>query len=258
MKRTLTFSFLFLFSIIFSSSVPFNESPLKIKKVVIDAGHGGKDPGTSGKNSKEKDVALGMALELGAIIKKNLPEVEVIYTRKTDVFVELEERANIANEAQADLFISIHCNAAENTRAFGTETYVMGMHKSDDNLSVAMRENASILMEDNHQKYNFDPYSIISYIKVANHQSAHQIESLKFATKVEKQFGERVKRTSRGVRQSGFLVLWQTSMPSVLIEIGFLSNLKEESYLLSKKGKTMVASGIFRAFKEYKNEAEQH
>lgn len=256
-KKILTLSFFLLFAFVFSSAIPLTESPLKIKKVVIDAGHGGKDPGTSGKHSKEKDVALAMALELGAIIKKNLPDVEVIYTRKTDIFVELEERANIANNAQADLFISIHCNAAKNTKAFGTETYVMGTHKSDDNLSVAMRENASILMEDNHQKYNFDPYSIISYIKIANYQSAHQTESLKFATKVESQFEKRVKRTSRGVRQSGFLVLWQTSMPSVLIEIGFLSNAKEETYLLSKEGKKLVASGIFRAFKEYKNETEQ-
>lgn len=230
----------------------------QLKTVVIDAGHGGKDPGTSGRYTKEKDIALKIALKTGELIKKNFPEVNVVYTREDDIFVELEERSAIANRVNADLFISIHCNASDNHSAYGTETYIMGMHKNDDNLDVAMRENAAILKEENYQeRYDaFNPRSVISYIRLANYQSAFQTYSADFARKVEEQFKHRVKRVSRGVKQSGFLVLWQTSMPSVLIEAGFLSNPNEERYLRSDLGQTYIASGIYRAFKAYKKELE--
>ncbi|WP_375559296.1 N-acetylmuramoyl-L-alanine amidase [Bernardetia sp. OM2101] len=223
--------------------------------VVIDAGHGGKDPGCSGSKTKEKDVALAVALKVGNYIKENMKDVKVVYTRDSDVFVELDERTAIANRNKADLFISVHCNAAKNKAVLGAETYTIGMHKTDGNLDVAMRENAVILKEENHkEKYQFDPYSIISYIKMSNFQSANQTKSIDFATKVQKQFEERVNRENRGVKQSGFLVLWKTAMPAALIEIGFLTNTKEEGYLKTDNGQTYIASGIYRAFKEYKNE----
>ncbi len=205
--------------------------------------------------SKEKDIALSVALKLGNYIKENMKEVKVIYTRDSDVFVELDERTIIANRNKADLFISVHCNAADNKAVFGSETYTIGMHKTDGNLDVAMRENAVILKEDNHkEKYQFDPYSIISYIKMSNFQSNNQTKSIDFANKVQKQFEERVNRENRGVKQSGFLVLWKTAMPAALIEIGFLTNANEENYLKTDDGQSYIASGIYRAFKEYKNE----
>ena len=223
--------------------------------VVIDAGHGGKDPGCLGSKAKEKDVALSVALKVGNYIKENMKEVKIIYTRDSDVFVELDERTAIANRNKADLFISVHCNAADNKAVFGSETYTIGMHKTEGNLDVAMRENAVILKEENHkEKYQFDPYSIISYIKMSNFQSANQTKSIDFATKVQKQFQERVNRENRGVKQSGFLVLWKTAMPAALIEIGFLTNPTEQEYLKTENGQTYIASGIYRAFKEYKNE----
>ncbi len=223
--------------------------------VVIDAGHGGKDPGCLGSKAKEKDVALAVALKVGGYIKENLKDVKVVYTRSTDVFVELDERTAIANRNKADLFISIHCNSAKNKNVLGAETYTIGMHKTDGNLTVAMRENAVILEEKNHkEKYKFDPYSIISYIKMSNFQSANQTKSIDFATKVQRQFEKRVNRQNRGVKQSGFLVLWKTTMPAALIEIGFLTNLKEQNYLKTDNGQSYIASGIYRAFKEYKNE----
>jgi N-acetylmuramoyl-L-alanine amidase len=228
----------------------------KTLTVVIDAGHGGKDPGALGKKAYEKDVTLAVALKVGKLIEENCPDVKVIYTRQTDVFVELNERSEIANRNKADLFISIHCNASKNKASEGAETYTLGMHKTQDNLDVAMRENASILKETNHQaKYQqFDPYNVVSYIRLSNFQSSYQEQSLDLAAKIQKQFAERVKRKDRGVKQSGFLVLWKTAMPSVLIEIGFISNLQEEAYLTSEEGQNYIASGIYRAFKEYKDE----
>ena len=223
--------------------------------VVIDAGHGGKDPGCLGSKAKEKDVALAVALKLGNHIKENMKEVKVVYTRSSDIFVELDERTLVANRNKADLFISIHCNSAKNKEVLGAETYTIGMHKTDGNLDVAMRENAVILKEENHkEKYQFDPYSIISYIKMSNFQSANQTKSIDFATKVQKQYEERVNRQNRGVKQSGFLVLWKTSMPAALIEIGFLTNATEQDYLKTDDGQNYIASGIYRAFKEYKSE----
>ena len=228
----------------------------KVRTVVIDAGHGGKDVGCNGKHSQEADVALSLALQVGKLIQQNLPDVKVIYTRKTDTFVELIDRAGLANKNRADLFISIHCNSGPSS-AFGTETYCMGLHTSDGNLKVAKRENAVILEEENYQeKYNgFDPNSPQSHIMFALYQSAYIDNSLRFAQKVEEQFKSKG-RHSRGVKQAGLLVLWKSAMPSALIEVGFLTNASEEKYLNDKSGQSYMASGIYKAFKEYKHELE--
>ncbi len=229
-----------------------------VKRVVIDAGHGGHDSGTLGRSSKEKDVALKIALELGQIMNEYLPDVEIIYTRKTDKFLDLKERARIANRENADLFISVHCNAAANRSVFGTETFVMGLSKVAGNFEVAKRENAVILLEDNYEeKYEgFDPSKEESYILFNMYQKAFLRNSLSLAANIENQFSTRVGRKSRGVKQGPFWVLWDTSMPSVLIETGFLSNQTEENYLNSEKGRVYIASGIFRAIRDYKNELE--
>lgn len=256
--RNIGISVLFLAITLLNSSSTTIDSDFKLDVVVIDAGHGGKDTGTIGKKAKEKDVALRIALLLGGYIEKNLPGVKVIYTRKDDRFLELEERAAIANKARADLFICIHANANKNSKAHGTETYVMGLHKDEGNLEVAMRENSVILQEDNHEERyeGFDPKSTESYILMSISQSAYLEGSLSFAGKVESQFKGRAGRVSRGVKQAGFWVLWRTTMPSVLIETGFLSNGDEEQFLASENGQELIASGIYRAFKEYKAEVE--
>jgi N-acetylmuramoyl-L-alanine amidase len=230
----------------------------KVRTVVIDAGHGGKDPGTLGKITREKDVVLKIALKTGKYIEANLPDVDVLYTRKTDKYVEFKDRADVANKNKADLFISVHANSIVGTNAYGTETFVMGLHKDNSNFEVAKRENSVILMDENYkEKYEgFDPNSPESYILFSLNQSAYQENSLKFAQKVEDQFKNRVGRSSRGVKQAGFLVLWMTTTPSVLIETGFLSNSKEEVFLASENGQDLIASGIYRAFKEYKTEIE--
>ena len=225
---------------------------------MIDPGHGGKDPGTMGKKSKEKDVALKISLKLGAYIEKNFPDVKVIYTRKDDKYVALDERADIANRNKAQLFICIHANSVPGAPAHGTETFVMGLHKDKGNFEVAKRENSVILMDENYQQRyeGFDPKSPESYILFTLSQSAYHESSLRFAQKVENQFKTKAGRVSRGVKQAGFIVLWKTAMPSVLIETGFLSQSKEESFLLSDEGQDLIASGIYRAFKEYKTEIE--
>jgi N-acetylmuramoyl-L-alanine amidase len=230
----------------------------KVDVVVIDAGHGGHDNGTHGKLLKEKDVALNIALKVGSYIEKNIPGVKVIYTRRDDRYLALDERADIANRSKADLFICIHANANPNTKAFGTETFVMGLHKDEGNLAIAQRENSVILMDENYEERyeGFNPSSPESYILFTLIQSAYQESSLKFAQKVEGQFKERVGRLSRGVKQAGFVVLWRTTMPSVLIETGFLTNSTEEKFLAGDEGQELIASGIYRAFKEYKNEVE--
>lgn len=252
--------FVACFSILFLLA-SFNTAGLKeykVKTIVIDAGHGGKDPGTQGSMSVEKDIALAIALELGRIINKHLSDVEVIYTRKDDTFISLDNRANIANKNDADVFISIHCNADPQKRAHGTETYVMGPHKTRNNLKVAKRENAVILMEEDYEENyeGFDPNSPASHILFALYQSAYIGNSLQLAGNIETQFRERVGRHSRGVKQAGFIVLWKTSMPSVLVEIGFISDKNEERFLNDELGQTYIASGIFRAFRDYKEEME--
>lgn len=259
MKNIIIISSFSLIILILSGAFsPVGISKNKVTKVVIDAGHGGKDAGTSGIFSKEKDIALSIALELGEIIKKNMSDVEIIYTRKDNSFIELHDRARIANKNGADLFISIHCNSAPNKRIKGTETYVMGLHTSQSNLEVAKRENSVVLLEDSYEERyeGFDPNAPESHILFSLYQNAYLGNSLVLADKIENQFRKRVGRTSRGVKQAGFLVLWKTSMPSVLVEVGFLSNSEEERFLNDKLGKTYIASGIFRAFREYKEDIE--
>ena len=230
----------------------------KIQTVVIDAGHGGKDPGALGKSCKEKDINLSVALKLGAYIQENMPNVKVVYTRKKDVFVELNERAAIANRNDADVFISIHCNSAGNTSVNGAETFVMGESKNEANLNVAKAENAAILLEDNAgETYdNFDPNSTEAYILFSLSQSLYQNQSLQLADKVQQQLVTKVERHDRGVQQAGFLVLWKTSMPSILVELGFLSNANEEKFLNSERGQTQMALALYRAFNEYKQAYE--
>ena len=256
--RNIGLSVLLLAITLLNSSSTTVGPEFKVDVVVIDAGHGGKDTGTLGKKSKEKDIALKIALRVGSYIEKNIPGVKVIYTRKDDRFLELEDRAEIANKAKADLFICIHANSNHNAKAFGTETFVMGLHKDEGNLEVAMRENSVILQEDNfEEKYEgFDPKSTESYILISLTQSVHLENSLSFASKVEKQFKGKAGRNSRGVKQAGFVVLWRTAMPSVLVETGFLSNGNEEQFLLSENGQELISSGIYRAFKDYKTEVE--
>lgn len=229
-----------------------------LKTIVIDAGHGGKDPGCLGKNHYEKDIALSIALEFGQLVERLLPDIKIIYTRKTDVFVPLIERAKIANKAGADLFISIHCNANLKKDRVGTETYVMGVNSSKSNLSVAMRENAVIMKEANYRKNykGFDPTSSVSHILLSNMQNIHQTNSLLLASKIEKHFYKATKRHSRGVKQSGFWVLAQTGMPSILVETGFLTTPSEEKYLSSEAGQTYIASSLYRALRDYKRELE--
>ena len=225
----------------------------KLKKVVIDAGHGGHDSGCHGSSAYEKHVALAVSLKLGKLIEHYFPDVEVVYTRKTDVFVELHRRAQIANENQADLFICIHCNSGPKT-AYGAETFVMGLHKTDDNLNVARRENAVILQEDNYEKKydGFDPNSPEAHIIFSLYQNAYLFQSLFFAEKLQQQFKQNAKRHDRGVKQAGFLVLYRTTMPAVLIETGFLTNNDEEQYLKSAEGQNQMAHSILNAFQQYK------
>lgn len=258
MKNILAMSF-FSLLLVFGS---FNYTGVKddtIRKIVIDAGHGGIDPGTSGKYTKEKDIALSIALETGKIINEYMPDIEVIYTREDDSFPTLFQRSDIANKNNADLFISIHCNNAPwSTNVHGTETYVMGLQNFDRNFEVAKRENSVILLEENYeQNYEgFDPKSPESYILFSLTQSAYQERSIALATKIEDQFRTRVGRKSRGVKQSSLYVLWSSAMPSILIETGFLSNPKEERDLNDKLQQTYIASGIYRAFRDYKKESE--
>jgi N-acetylmuramoyl-L-alanine amidase len=241
-----------------NSSTSLRRSDFKVETLVIDAGHGGHDPGTHGVSSKEKDIALKVALQVGEYIKEYLPDVEVIYTRDSDNFIELEQRANIANKNQADVFMSIHVNAISKSSVYGTETYVMGAYKTEGNFEVAKRENSVILYEDGYEeKYEgFDPNSPESQILFSLSQSAYIENSLYLASKIEEQFDKRAGRYSRGVKQAGFWVLWRTSMPSVLIEIGYLTNPKEEKELNSSTVQSNISSGIFRAFRDYKNEIE--
>jgi len=230
----------------------------KINLVVIDAGHGGHDPGAIGSKLKEKDVVLALALKLGKLIESNFSDVKVIYTRKTDEFIELYRRAQIANENHADLFISLHCNSAKSKESYGTETWVMGLSKSKSNLEVAKKENAAILLEDNYSKSydGFNPNSPEANIIFSLFQNAYLDQSLDMAAKVQKHFRSNIKTIDRGVKQEGFLVLYKTTMPAILIENGFVSNIKEEEFLGTDKGKNEIAHSIFDAFKEYKFKIE--
>ena len=249
---SLTLFFLFIVFSGFTNSVAgINDQKKRV--IVIDAGHGGKDPGALGAISREKDINLAIALKTGDYIERNIKNVIVIYTRKDDSTVELYDRPKIANKANADLFISIHTNSTSSKKVMGAETWIMGHAKDQANLEVAMNENAVMLLEDDYStKYEgFDPKSSESYIMFTLTQKVFQDQSTDLATKIQQQFRERVNRNDRDVKQAGFWVLYKTKMPSVLVETGFITNPTEEKYLNSKEGQDYLASSIFRACKEY-------
>lgn len=249
----------------FTSFVPNHRGPklaeLGVLRVVLDAGHGGTDPGNLGTGrykSTEKDIALEVALKVGDYIERAYEDVDVIYTRKDDHFVRLKDRTTIANKAQADLFISIHCNSAANKDAHGTETFVMSMTKVKANLELAKKENSSILLEENYEQVyeGFDPKSPESLIARSIAQSVFLDQSLTLSAFIQNQYRDRVSRRDRGVKQAPYWVISFTTMPSVLTELGFLTNSAEEDFLNSDNGKVYMASAIYRAFKEYKAAVE--
>lgn len=279
-----------LIIVIFCSFHTHKDDPKrKVRIIVIDPGHGGKDPGCNGVSCKEKEVALAVSLKLGKLIEENIKDVKVIFTRKTDVFVELEDRAKIANDNNADLFISIHCNAAgkpvmvkdkktgkmrpktfknskgklivvetANPEPFGSETYVMGLKNEAGKMKVAQRENSAMLLEDNYEKkyQGFDPNSEESYIIMSNYTSSYVIQSAGLALKIQEQYFKKAGRVDKGVHRQSIWVLWRTSMPSVLTEIGYLTNPQEEKFLGSERGQSSLAACLFRAFRAYKDEQE--
>lgn len=258
MKSRLIFIIILIGSLVFPNAVCAQNAT--IRTVVIDAGHGGKDAGAVGKKSKEKDITLAVAKKTGDYIKKKYPDMKVVYTRTTDVFVELMERARIANRNNAEVFISIHCNSVANSpKTCGVETFIMGDHRNSANLAVAKRENASILYESNAQENydGFDPNSTEAYIAFSFIQSEFKQHSLELAELVQNEFVNKAKRHDRGVQQAGFLVLYKTAMPSILVELGFISNPAEESYMMSKEGQNYLASAIYRAFCSYKTNYEK-
>lgn len=262
-KSTLVAIFLLVCLPFFSETASYKLQRFSsVFTIVIDAGHGGKDSGALGSIVKEKDIALKLALRLGQYIQEYIPSVRVLYTRTTDQFIPLHERILMANNNHADLFFSIHCNSMEtrSNAVSGTETYVMGLHQATENLNVAKRENKAVLLEKDYaQNYGgYNPYSSEGHIMLSMYQNAYLSQSLLLAEKVEKQFMHTAKRKSRGVKQAGFLVLRAATMPSVLVETGFLSNTIEENYLNSEKGQIYTASAMYRAVKEYKSVVESN
>ncbi|MEI6019960.1 MAG: N-acetylmuramoyl-L-alanine amidase [Bacteroidota bacterium] len=281
---------LFLLASAFLGFALFNPAGTnKIRTIVIDPGHGGQDPGCHGVSSQEKTIALAVALKLGKLLEENYPDLKVIYTRTSDVFVDLEARAQIANKAKADLFISIHCNAAGkplkikdpktgkqktkmfknkkgklvpvetiNPIPFGTETYVMGIKNEEGKMRVATRENSAIFYEDHYeQKYGgFDPESIESYIIMSNYTSAYVIQSANLAKKIQDEYTRKAGRIDKGVHRQSIWVLWRTSMPSILTEIGYLTNPLEETFMVAENGQDYLAKSIFRGLRKYKDEYE--
>ncbi len=223
--------------------------------LVLDAGHGGKDPGAIGKVGREKNINLAVTLAVGKLVEQNLKDVKVVYTRKTDKFVELNERAAIANRAKANLFVSIHTNALPKGRqSQGAETYTLGMHRAADNLAVAKRENSAIMLESDYEnRYEgFDPKSAESYIIFEFMQDKNMEQSVKLATLIQNEFRS-AGRIDKGVHQAGFLVLRATSMPSCLVELGYITTRSEENYLLSDRGVNALAMSIYQAIKKYKD-----
>ena len=249
---------LIIISLIINPLCGKNKERKGLETVVIDAGHGGKDPGTIVGEFREKDIVLAIALRLGNLIKEKLPGVKVIYTRRTDIFVPLFERSVIANKNNADLFISIHANFCSTPSIKGTETYVLGLHRTEDNLNVAKKENSAILLEKDYTtRYEgFNPNLSESYIMFELIQDANIDQSVEFAGILQDSFREHAQRASRDVRQAGFLVLRETAMPAVLIETGYLSNQSEARYLMSDVGRKTLALAIFNSFKVYKSKFE--
>ena len=261
MKFLNKFYFVLFFALLISILIfPINIHAQESRfTVVLDAGHGGHDPGATGSYSKEKDINLAVVLELGSIIEKRFKDVKVVYTRKTDKYLTLQERADVVNDHHADLFICIHTNASPSSAAYGAETYTLGLAKTKSNLDVAMRENSVILLEDDYKsKYKgFDPNSVDSYIMFEFMQDKYIDKSIDFSSIIQKQFVNFSHRSDRGVRQAGFWVLHRSACPSVLVELGFISNPSEERYLNSEKGQNEMASAIFNAFADFKHTYEK-
>lgn len=257
-KKHVNLSIKFLFVLLLVTLNGFSQTK-KTFTVVLDAGHGDNDPGAIGQIIQEKKINLSVVLLLGEMIEQNDPDVKVVYTRKTDVFIPLQERAQIANNAHADLFISIHTNANPNKAAYGAETYTLGLTKSKSNLDVAMRENSVILLESNYkEKYKgFDPQSVDSYIMFEFMQDKYIDKSISLASDIQQCFVRNAKRKDRGVRQAGFWVLHKTAMPSVLVELGYISNAEEERFLSSSQGQKQMADAIYSAFVKFKHEHEK-
>ena len=248
---------LLLYSILVAGNPAAFASELRNSKpmvVVIDPGHGGKDPGAVNKSIREKDIVLGIGLKLGKYINEQFPDVKVVYTRSNDVFVPLIERSKIANKNKADLFISLHANHCGTPPTRGTETFVLGLHRSNDNLEVAKKENSVILLEENYETTyeGFDPNQSESYIMFELVQDVYMDQSVFFADAIQNQFKTRLASPNRGVKQAGFLVLRQSSMPSVLVEAGFLSNQAEANYLNSEEGQRTIALSLLEAFRKFK------
>jgi N-acetylmuramoyl-L-alanine amidase len=237
-----------------SYSLPLANQNNKQLVVVIDPGHGGKDPGAIGKGIREKDVVLGIGLKLGKYLNENFPDVIVIFTRNTDVFVPLIDRSRIANKNKADLFISIHANTIGSPSTRGTETFTLGPARLKENFDVAAKENSVILLEEDYNTTyeGFDPNDAVSYIMFANNQDGYMKQSIAFADDIQHQFDSRTASVNRGVKQAGFLVLRQSSMASVLIETGFISNPAEANYLKSEEGQRTIALSILEAFRKFK------
>ena len=259
-RKQLFFLFGILIPALFVAVRPLSAQNRKFT-VVIDPGHGGKDPGAVGSSSREKDIVLSVGLKLGKLIEDNYPDVNVIYTRRNDRFVALNQRAEIANKAHADLFISLHCNALDRRRTSpqGVETFVLGLHRSKDNLDVAKAENSVIMYEEDYSvKYEgFNPNEPESYIIFEFMANEFLDRSVYFASMVQNQLVTNSKRINRNVRQAGFLVLREVAMPSVLVELGYISNREEEKYLKSESGQTSLAASIYNGFKEYKREYDK-
>jgi len=247
--------FLVCFVLTFFNIVILGQTKDKITKVVIDAGHGGSMPGAVGKLCKEKDINLKVALRVGKLISDNFDDVTIIYTRKGDETVDLYKRAEIANKNKADLFISIHCNASDNKSAHGIETFVMGLGKTEESISIAKKENADMLLEKDYKTNysDFDPNSPEAYIIFSLYTSAYQKNSINFASKVQNHLVTNTKMEDRTVQQAGFWVLYKVAMPSILVELGFLSNAVEEKYLVREDTQELLAVSIYNAFVEYKN-----
>lgn len=227
-----------------------------IKTLVIDAGHGGKDPGALGQDHYEKDIALGVALQIRRIMAREMPEINVVLTRETDEFIELKERGEIAQEAGGDFFISIHCNGLNDRRKAGTETYILGTNPGQESYDRIIAENQAILLEDDYRETydNFNPNSPEGFIFFSLLKNAYREESFRLAEKIQNRFENRLGRNNRGVKQAPFVVLYACGMPAVLTEIGFITNSEEEAYLASEEGQVAVATAIYRSVKEYNME----
>lgn len=255
---TLKLIYTYILLLLLAVAVPMDIAAGDKFVVVIDAGHGGTDPGAiaANKRLKEKDINLAIALKLGKKIQQKHPDTKVIYTRSKDVFVKLNDRAKIANKAKADLFISIHTNAAENRSANGTETYVFGLEQTGINMEVAKRENAVIYLEEDYSTtyQGYDPNSVESYIMINIQQNKYFEQSIHFASLVQEQFRTLARRPDRSVRQQNLLVLRLTSMPSILVEVGYISNSSDAAYLAKDASREKLAESIYRAFVTYKEE----